>query len=249
MKKIALISCMAFISFLFISHGLYAQRYYRGGPGIEDDHYDLNLTREQMEKIDKLELELERELSPLISKLRSNYMELDELEAQGSYDPIKIKKILDMTNKLEDDIGNKEISHEKKIRDLLTPEQRIIFDSYYGYGLNPNGRGGFGRGYFGRGFRGLRGGNYGYGGYGYGARMGRNYSGRGAGQMGRGYYGYGRGIVRGFGMNRGYSGLGTGRLSSPGNYRYYSRFRYGRGPCGTGLGKWYRWDYGRGRWN
>jgi len=243
MKKIALISCMVFISFLFISQGLLAQRYYRGGPGIEDDYYDLNLTREQMEKIDKLELELEGELSPLISKLRSNYMELDELEAQGSYDPTKIKKIWDMINKLEDDIGNKEISHEKKIRDLLTQEQRIIFDSYYGYGLNHYGRGGFGRGYFGRGFRGSRGGNYGYG-----AGMGRNYLGRG-GRLGRSYYGYGRGIVRGFGMNRGYFGLGTGRLSSPGNYRYYSRFRYGRGPCGAGLGKWYRWDYGRGRWN
>jgi len=163
MKKIALISCMVFISFLFISQGLLAQRYYRGGPGIEDDYYDLNLTQEQMEKIDKLELELERELSPLISKLRSNYMELDELGAQGSYDPTKIKKILDLTNKLEDDIGNKEISHEKKIRDLLTQEQRIIFDSYYGYGLNQYDRGGFGRGYFGRGFRGFRGGNYGYG--------------------------------------------------------------------------------------
>jgi len=244
MKKIALISCMVFISFLFISQGLLAQRYYRGGPGIEDDYYDLNLTQEQMEKIDKLELELERELSPLISKLRSNYMELDELEAQGSYDPAKIKKILDLTNKLEDDIGNKEISHEKKIRDLLTQEQRIIFDSYYGYGLNPNDRVGFGRGYFGRGFRGLRGGNYGYG-----AGMGRSYLGRGAGRLGRSYYGYGRGIVRGSGMNKGYLRLGAGRLSGPGNYRYYSRFRYGRGPCGAGLGKWYRWDYGRGRWN
>ncbi len=243
MKKIALISCMVFISFLFISQGLLAQRYYRGDPGIEDDYYDLNLTRQQMEKIDKLELELERELSPLISKLRSNYMELDELETQGSYDPTKIKKIWDMINKLEDDIGNKEISHEKKIRDLLTQEQRIIFDSYYGYGLNHSGRGAFGRGYFGRGFRGSRGGNYGYG-----AGMGRNYLGRG-GRLGRSYYGYVRGIVRGSGMNRGYLGLGTGRLSSPGNYRYYSRFRYGRGPCGAGLGKWYRWDYGRGRWN
>jgi len=244
MKKIALISGMVFISFLFISQGLLAQRYYRGGPGIEDDYYDLNLTREQTEKIDKLEFELEKELSPLISKLRSNYMDLDKLEAQGSYDPAKIKKIWDMIDKLEDDIGNKEISHEKKIRDLLTPEQRITFDSYYGYGLNHYGRGGFGRGYFGRGFRGSRGGNYGYG-----AGMERNYLGRGTGRLGRSYYGYGRGIVRGSGMNRGYFGLGTGRLSSPVNYRYYSRFRYGRGPCGAGLGKWYRWDYGRGRWN
>jgi len=243
MKKIALISGMVFVSFLFISHGLYAQRFYRYGPGIEDDYYDLNLTREQMDKIDKLELELERELSPLISKLRSNYMELDELEAQGSYDPAKIKKIWDIINKLEDDIGNKEISHEKKIRDLLTQEQRIIFDSYYGYGLSPNGRG-----YFGRRLRGSPGG-YGYGRYAYGAGMGRNYLGRGAGRLGRRYYGYGRGIFRGFGMNRGYSGFANGRLSGPGNYRYYPRFRYGRGPCGAGLGKWYRWDYRRGRWN
>jgi len=249
MKKIALISGMVFVSFLFISNGLYAQRFYRYGAGIEDDYYDLNLTREQIEKIDKLELELEKELSPLISKLRSNYMELDELEARGRYDPTKIKKIWDIINKLEDDIQNREISHEKKIRDLLTQEQRIIFDSYYGYGLNPNGRGGFGRGYFGRGFRGSPCGNYGYGRYGYGAGMGRNYPGRGAGRLGRGYYGYGRGIGRGFGMNRGYFGFANGRLSGPGNYRYYSRFRYGRGPCGAGLGKWYRWDYRRGRWN
>ncbi|GAI98298.1 unnamed protein product, partial [marine sediment metagenome] len=143
-----------------------------------------------------------------------------------------------------DDIGNKEISHEKKIRDLLTQEQKIIFDSYYSYGLNPNDRGGFGRGYFGRGFRGFRGGNYGYG-----AGMGRNYLERGAGRLGRSYYGYGRGIVRGSGMNKGYLRLGAGRLSGSGNYRYYSRFMYGRGPCGAGLGKWYRWDYSRGRWN
>jgi hypothetical protein len=249
MKKIALVSGMVFVSFLFISQGLYAQRFYRYGPGIEDEYYDLNLTREQIEKIDKLELELERELSPLISKLRSNYMELDELEARGRYDPTKIKKIWDIINKLEDDIQNREISHEKKIRDLLTKEQRIIFDSYYGYGLYPNGRGGFGGGYFGRGFRGSPCGNYGYGRYGYGAGMGRNYPGTGAGRLGRGYYGYGRGIGRGFGMNRGYLGFGAGRLSGPGNYRYYSRFRYGRGPCGAGLGKWYRWDYRRGRWN
>jgi len=249
MKKMALISGTVFVLFLFISHGLYAQRIYRDDPGIEDAYYDLNLTREQMEEINILELELEKELSPLISKLRSNYMELDELEAQRSFDPTKINKIWDVIYKLEDDIRNKEISHEKKIRDLLTKDQRAIFDSYYGYDLNPNGRGDFGRGYFGRGLRGFQGGNYGYRRYGYGAGMGRNYLSRGADRFGRGYYGYRRGISRGYGMNRGNFGPGTGRLLGPNNYRYYPRFRYGRGPCGAGLGKWPRWDYSRVRWN
>jgi hypothetical protein len=246
MKKITLISGMVLILSFLISQGLSAQRYYRNDSRIEDNYYDLNLTQEQMKKIDKLELELEKEITPLISKLRSNYKELDELEALGSYDPNKIKKIWDMIYKLEDDIRNKEISHENKIRDLLTEEQRAIFDSYYSYGLNPYGRGGFGGGYFGSRLRGYRGANYGYGRYSYGPGIGRSYLGRGAGRLGRGYYGYGRGIGSGFGVNRRYFGLGPSRFSGPGNY---SRFRYGRGPCGAGLGKWYQWDYGRGRWN
>ncbi len=246
MKKTAIISGMVFISFLFISQGLLAQRFYRSDPGIEYDYYDLNLTREQMEKIDKLEFELEKELSPLFSKLRSNYMELDELEAQRSSDLTKIKKMWDMIYKLEDDIRNKEISHEKKIRDLLTKDQKAVFDSYHAFGMNPNDRGGFGRGNFRGGFGRFDRGNYGYGRY--SSETGRNYLGRGAGRLSSGNYDYGRGISRGFGMNRGYFGSGTGRLD-PGNYRYYRGVRYGRGPCGAGLGRWYRWGYGRGRLN
>ena len=164
MKKTALISGIFLILFLFISQGLHAQRFYRYGPAIEDDYYDLNLTREQMEKIEILELDLEKELSSLVAKLRSNYVVLDELEAQRNPDPKKINNVWDVIYRLEDDIQNKEILHEKKIRDLLTEEQKAIFDSYYAYGTNPYGRGGFGRGYFGPGFRGFRAGNYGYGG-------------------------------------------------------------------------------------
>ena len=252
MKKITLISALLCVSFLFISHGLYAQRFYRDGSGIEDYYYELNLTQEQMEKIDKLELELEKELSPLISKLRSNYVVLDDLEAQRNPDPKKIDNVWEVIYRLEEDIRNKEILHEKKVRDLLTEEQKSIFDSYYAYETDPYGRGAFGRGYFGRGFRRFGGGNYGYGGYGYGAGIGRNYLGRGAGMLGRGYYGYGRGIARGYGMNRANFGRGVGRGAGQlgfGNGRFFRGVRYGRGPCGAGLGRWYRWNYNRGGWN
>ncbi len=233
MKKTVIISGLVFISFLFISQGLFAQRYLRGGPGIEGDYYKLNLTQEQIEKIDKLEIELEKELSPMFSKLRSNYMEFEELEAQRSPDMTKIKKILDAIYKLEDEIQNKEISYENKIRDLLTEDQKASIDSYYAYG---RGRGGFGRGNFGRG--------YGR----YGAGVGQNYMGRGTGRLGRGSYGYGNVVTRGLGRNMGYLGRGAGRLGY-GNDRFLLGVRYGRGPCGAGLGRWYRMGYGRGRWN
>jgi hypothetical protein len=219
MKKKTFIFGLVLASFLLITHSLYAQRIYRNDPVIENDYLDLNLTQEQMEKIDRLELDLEKELSPLISQLRSNYMELDELEAQRNLDLAKINKIWDVIYKLEEDIRSIEISHEKKIRNLLSEEQKAIFNSYYAYGPNPQTRGNFGRGYYGRGFRRLGRGNYGYGRYNYGGGMRRNYLGRGAGRLGRG------------------------------NYRYYSPIRYGRGPCGAGLGKWYRMGYGRGFWN
>jgi len=228
MKKTALISGMVFISFLLISQGLMAQRYYRNDPRIEDDYYDLNLTREQIEKINRLEFELKQELSTLFSKLRSTYIELDEFEAQRIPDPTQIEKIWDEIYKIEDEIRKREISHEDNIRRLLTKDQRTLFDSYYSYG----------RGYFRRGCVRFGRWNYGYGRYSYGAVTGRNYWGRGAGRWDRGNYGYGRGIFGGYG--RGYFGCRPSHLG-PSNYRYYQWFRYGRGPCVTGLGKWYRW--------
>jgi len=236
MKKTFIISFAFIISFIFLSQQLFAQRYYRNNPRIYNDPYDLNLTQKQLEKMDKLEIELEKSLSPLFSKLRTNYFKLDELELQRSPDHTKIDKAWEEIYTLEEEIEKKEIAHEENIRGLLTEDQRAVFNSYYGYGM------GTGRGYYGRGQGGM-GQGYGRGG-GSGSGYGSNYLGRG-----QGYYSRGRGIGT---LGQGYYGRGiargTGRLTR-GNYRYDSRVRYGRGPCGAGLGKWYPQGYGRGRWN
>jgi len=242
MKKTFIISFAFIISLLFISQQLFAQRYYRNNPRIYNDPYDLNLTQKQLEKIDKLELDLEKSLSPLFSRLRTNYLKLDELELQRSPDHNKIDKVWEEIYTLEEEIEKKEIAHEKNISGLLTEDQRALFDSYYGYGMET------GRGYYGRGS-----------GRGYGAGYGRNYLGRsqgyygrgqGVGTLGQGYYSRGRGngtlgqgyYSRGQGVTR-----GTGRFNR-GSYRYNPRVQYGRGPCGAGLGR-YPQGYGRGRWN
>ena len=194
MKKTALLSGTILIAFLFTSYGLHAQRYLGYCPAMEELYYDLNLTEKQLEEIEKLEIALGKELSPIISRLRTQYAVLDDLEIQRNPDPSKIDAAWDAIFEIEADIREKEILHENKIKDLLTEEQRVLFDAYLPYGMIPYGRGGFGRGYFGRGFRGYRGGQ---------RNMGRGYDrtlglfGRGAGQLGPGRYfrpmRYGRG--------------------------------------------------------
>jgi Spy/CpxP family protein refolding chaperone len=245
MKKTFIISFAIIISFLFLSQQLFAQRYYRDNPRVYNDPYDLNLTQKQLEKMDKLEIGLEKSLSPLFSKLRTNYLKLDELELQRNPDHTKIDKAWEEIYSLEEEIEKKEITHEENIRGLLTEDQRAVFDSYYGYGM------GTGRGYYSRGQGGMGQGYYGRGG-GYGAGYGSNYLGRG-----QGYYGRGGGYGAGYGSNylgrgQGYygSGRGAGTLGQQG---YYSRGRgvgtLGQGYYGSGrgvgtLGQGY---YGSGR--
>lgn len=241
MKKPVLLSIGILISILFVSQGLYAQRFYRYCPAMEDVLYELNLTEKQLEEIDKLEIGLEKELLPLISKLRSQYGVLDELEARRHPDQGKINAVWDAIYKLEEDIQNREILHENKIKGLLTGKQRAVLDSYFAYSSIP-----YGRGRFGSGFQGFRGGNSRYAGYVFGAGVGRNGIGRGAGRLGRAYYA-GRGnIVRVYDRRIGYVGRGAGLL---GYGRLLRGARYGFGPCGGGLGRWYRWNDYKNGWN
>lgn len=238
MKKRTVISAMVFISFFFFAQEISAQRYYGEGFGSTAADQKLNLTQEQVEKIDALELELEKDLFLLNSQLRSNWMRLEELEAQRSQDPAEMKKLLDVIYKLENEMQNKEIQHQNKIRDVLTEDQKVLLDNFGAFGWNFYGRGGFGRGYFRRGFERF-GGNSGYAlnspGFG---RMGW---GQGAYGQDRANYGYGRGL------GRGYSGLGVLRPEA-GYSRYNSYYRSGRGPCGAGWGRGPYWNYGRGPW-
>jgi len=249
MRKSVLIFGIVFISLILFSQGLWAQRIYRDDPRAADPFALLNLTQEQMAKIDKLDLDLENELSPMFSQLRSAYFDLDEMEYQRNPDQTAIDKQWAMIQKLEIEIQNKEALYDEKIQSVLTREQLALLDSYtYQPGRNFYGRSGYGQGFYGRGGgRGNGRGYYTYGrnrtargpGTGYVGR-GAGYAGRGAGYAGRGagYAGRGAGYA---GRGAGYAGRGAGRMRS-GYYSNYGPSRLGRGPCGAGLGRWYRWN-------
>ena len=187
MKRHALVSSIGLIFILSISQGLLAQRFGRDiiSPRRGYDYYDLNLTEEQLKKIQELEIILEKELSPLYSKLRLKDHGLQQLYAQSNPDERKIEINVNEINKIENTIVEKEMLHWEKIRNLLTDKQNAIFDSYYGGA-------GLGRGYYGRGIGRWDTRNFVYGrGYYGGIRLGRGPCGLGLGRWGGSNYGYG----------------------------------------------------------
>lgn len=221
MRKNILIIAIGLIFIMSISQVLLAQGYYRDNLYRQRyfDYYDLKLTESQLKKIDELEISLEKEISPLLSKLRVKDLEYRQLYYRANPDERKIETIINEMNKIEDAIIEKERSYDEGIRNLLTEKQKAILDSYYGnfgYGRGFNGRGGgrFGQAVDSRGF--------------YRPRMGRGY--------GRGYYGQGQGR------------LGWSNLSGYGRGHYYDGMGLGRGPCGRGLGRylWRNYGYRRG---
>jgi len=239
MRKNILVIALGIIFIISISQVVLAQRYYRDNPYQQRDYdyYGLKLTETQRIEIEELELNLEKEISPLLSELRVKDLELQQLYNRANPDEQKIETKINEIVKIENAIAEKESSSIEKIRNLLTKEQKGIIDSYsrdFGYGRDFYGRGAgrFGQANYGRGF------------------YGQGYYGRGQGRLGRSdLRGYGRGYY-----GRGYYGRGQGRLgrSDLRDYSrgYYGNIRLGRGPCGRGLGRliWRDYGYRRGWW-
>ncbi|MFW6124177.1 MAG: Spy/CpxP family protein refolding chaperone [Acidobacteriota bacterium] len=208
MKKMFLISSLIMLSILVIYNLSFAQRYYRNAR-MDECLYRLDLTDKQIQEINRLEIQLEKELVPFISELRELEIKLDELEMQRSPDLEEIDKVMTEIYNVEDQIIEKENQYHEKIRNLLNDEQKSKLDSIYGYRtyLRPRfGRFGLGLGYYC--FRGE---------YGWGAERGtRGYYGR--------YYRSGRYYNR-YNQRFGY-GRGPGIVSSR---RFYNqRFNRGR---------------------
>ena len=157
-----------------------AQRYWRQGmrPG-----YGLDLTEEQLARIQDMRLEFQKECLPLGTKLQTLYLELRSLSFKGA-DQTEMDAKTTQIDELEMEMEKMFTVHQNQIRGLLTEEQKAIFDRWGGLGLGMGPGMGYGRAY-GRGW------NRGAGQY-WGRSMGRGWN-RGPGRnwgrgMGRGYW-------------------------------------------------------------
>ena len=194
-----------------------AQRYYRQGMWPDTG---MNLTEEQLAKIQELRLEFQQAILPMQSQIQTQYMKMRGMYYQNTKQE-DADAVYANIEKLEMELDQKFHAHQQQIRNILTNEQKVLFDQWGGLGF---GAGlGYGAG-FGRGWRGNPG-----RGQGWGMGMGRG------GAWNRGY-GRGMGPGRGMAWDKGpgmgmYQGRGTGWNSMGRGFwcprfqqrRYYNR--------------------------
>lgn len=136
-----------------------AQTATSGAPGAVPG--PLGLTPEQQHQIQEVVAKLQAELLPLWANLRVKLMELQSLTT-GKADASTLESKRKETIDLQSEISRRSLEARQAIRNLLTDEQKLLFDRMglgYGWGLGPcglglgpawNWSGGRGRG-FGRG--------------------------------------------------------------------------------------------------
>ncbi len=98
-----------------------------GGPG-KAMMEELALTKEQLQKMDQMRSTHRKEMIPLRAQVKVKQIELNELfDSDAAIGTINSK--IDEISKLRTDIAKKQAAHRVAMRQLLTPEQREIWDS------------------------------------------------------------------------------------------------------------------------
>ena len=174
MRNMRNVFCLTAILILLFSLPGSAQRYWR-----TQTPYDLNLTEEQLVKIQEVRLEFQKETLDLRTRFHSLYLELEMLYLKKAGQETIDAKIAQM-NSIDLELEELFQTHLLNISGLLTKEQQVIYDRFGGLGLGQGQYGGMGLGYgrdmgVGRGAGRGRGIGLGYGrGYGMGQRVGNS---------------------------------------------------------------------------
>jgi Spy/CpxP family protein refolding chaperone len=87
-----------------------------------------NLTDEQQATLRRMSLELKRELLPIRSKLESKRLDYEFVMLEQPPDLNKIYTLIDDISSLRADMQKKRIAHQFKVRDILTDEQKKVWD-------------------------------------------------------------------------------------------------------------------------
>jgi Spy/CpxP family protein refolding chaperone len=86
-----------------------------------------NLTTDQMNKIEKLRLQHEKEILPLSVELQKKEIELESLLGEG-VDDKRIDDKVEEIGRIRVEINKKQVRHRLAVLKILTNEQRVYFD-------------------------------------------------------------------------------------------------------------------------
>jgi len=121
------------VQFTGITATLFAQPGYRNymKPG---ENYSMltgipDLTEEHKEQIRNLHTAYLKNIQPLKNDMKINKAKLDALLTEDQPDMNEIYKLIDDNGKIRTELHKKQVAHRLEIRNLLTDEQKIFFDS------------------------------------------------------------------------------------------------------------------------
>jgi Spy/CpxP family protein refolding chaperone len=88
-----------------------------------------DLTNDQMEKIKKMDLKQMELMTPLRNQMREKKVHLMTLLSTPPANIKEADNVTDEIGKLEASILKQQIRHDQELRNILTPDQQIVFDA------------------------------------------------------------------------------------------------------------------------
>ncbi len=214
MRKIKIISVLFVILVFSYSETSFSQGFGRGmgrgmcwwGAGYPNPNYPnlLNLTQDQISRINETQTKFQSENIALINNLQQKNLEFQNLMMTQPVDQTAVNFKIDEINKIQAELQKKVLGQTEEIRNIMTDQQKTLINSYnlgYGWALMPYGSP-YGQG-LGLGTA-----------SGYNARFG---PGMGYGRYGGGGY-YGGNVIGGARLGRGPCGMGLGRSGGWGRW-------------------------------
>ncbi len=89
----------------------------------------LNLTPEQQQKIAALRLDLQKKNLPLRTKLNDYRAEIKLAVVSDNYSKSRVNSLINKMSDIRKQLMLNRIEFQRKVRDILTPEQRTKFDA------------------------------------------------------------------------------------------------------------------------
>jgi Spy/CpxP family protein refolding chaperone len=154
MRKIKVNNWVAGIVVLLLLTGFQANAQWGRGHGHEfgtqrgygqglDSHIGmetiLDLSEEQLNKIEKIQLEFQKISLPILNKVSEKNAQLNSMITEGA-DQSKINQQIDEIGDLQATIRKERVYTHLKVRELLTEGQKIKFDTHFRnrFYRNPN---------------------------------------------------------------------------------------------------------------
>ncbi|TLX78318.1 periplasmic heavy metal sensor [Labilibacter sediminis] len=101
----------------------------RRGPGAMGL---MDLTDAQKEQMKSLKLRFIKEITPIKNELGVKSASLKAVSTGDNVDSKKVYKLLEEIGSLKVEMSKKHFDHKQSVRELLTEEQRVLFDAHSG---------------------------------------------------------------------------------------------------------------------